>query len=112
MMKQNRKYIILTDANFANEVLASQLPVLVEFGADWCGTCHILAPIVDELAAKFEGKLKIGKLDIDANKQVAAEYCVHRLPTLLFFNDGKLIDHIIGVAPRTSIIEKIGLILN
>ena len=101
----------MTDANFAIEVVASHLPVLVEFWADWCGTCHILAPTMDEIAREFEGKIKIGTLDIDANKRVAAEYCIHRLPTLLFFNNGKLIDYIVGVAPKTSIIEKIILIL-
>ena len=70
MMKRNRKYIILTDANFAIEVLASPLPILVEFGADWCGTCHVIEQTIIELAKDYDRRAKIGKLDVDSNPYV------------------------------------------
>ncbi len=110
-MKENKNYITLTDANFQREVLESTCPILVQIGADWCGPCHIMAPMMDELSAEFKGQIRIGKLDIDENEQVAKEYGIHDLPILLFFKNGQIVDHIIGTVPKSVIADKLNAIL-
>ncbi len=97
MLKEKPNTITLTETNFREEVLESSEPVLVKFWADWCGTCEIMAPIIERLAADYEGQIKFGKLDFDANKRLAREYSVTELPSLLLFMNGQLVDHIIGV---------------
>lgn len=109
MVVYNKK---LTEINFHQEVLKSDLPVLVEFGADWCGTCHILAPILEELNEEFSGRVKIGKVDVDENKGVQDKYGIMELPTLLFFKAGQVVDHIIGAVPRTEIEGRLNKILS
>jgi thioredoxin 1 len=101
------KPVAFTDDNFDAEVLQSNIPVLVDFWAVWCGPCKMIAPIVDELAGEFEGKAKIGKLDVDGNQQTAIKYGVRSIPTILIFKDGKLADTIIGAVPKAAIVEKI-----
>ena len=110
-MTDNGKYVTLTDANFQKEVLENPDPVLVDFWADWCGPCHMIAPIVEELAAYFEGQAKVGKLDVDANTGVAAQYGIRSIPTLLLFKDGQVADQVVGVAPKTELIEKLNAVL-
>ncbi len=110
-MKDNRRYVTLTDANFQKEVLENAEPVLVDFWADWCGPCHMIAPIIDELATDFEGQAKVGKLDVDNDAQVAAQYGIRSIPTLLLFKDGQVVDHVIGVAPKTELVEKLKAVL-
>ncbi|MCI0555591.1 MAG: thioredoxin family protein [Anaerolineae bacterium] len=102
---------ILTDANFQKEVLESPVPVLVEFGADWCGACHMLAPILEQLHEEFDGRIKIAWLDIEACGQVAAEYGVQDIPTLAFFQNGQVVDQISGVVPRQVIATKLRALL-
>lgn len=109
-MKVN-DFITLTDTNFQQEVLDSRHPVLVEFGADWCGPCHILAPIMEDLAADFNGRIKITKLDIDYNRQLAEKYGIQVPPTLLFFKNGQIIGHIIGMVPKIMIEDKFNTLL-
>ena len=99
---------ILTEANFQKEVLDNPEPVLVEFGADWCGACHILA----RLCEAFNGQIKVARLDIDACPQVAAEYGIQNTPTLAFFKNGQVVDQISGVAPRQVIANKLRALLN
>ncbi|MEE9169856.1 MAG: thioredoxin [bacterium] len=111
MMKQDNIYTTLTDTNFQKEVLESQLPVLVEFGADWCGTCHILAPMIEELMVEYEGKFKVGKIDVDQNKSITRGYGIMELPTLLFLNQGQVVDHIIGAVPKSVLAEKLRAVL-
>jgi len=101
------KPITFTDANFDAEVIKSDVPVLVDFWAVWCGPCKMIAPIVDELAGEYEGKVKIGKLDVDENQQVAIQYGVRSIPTVLIFKGGKVADTIIGAVPKAAIVEKI-----
>jgi thioredoxin 1 len=101
------KPITFTDDNFDAEVLQSNIPVLVDFWAVWCGPCKMIAPIVDELAGEFEGKAKIGKLDVDGNQQTAIKYGVRSIPTILIFKGGKLADTVIGAVPKAAIVEKI-----
>ena len=99
--------IEFNDANFEQEVIKSDVPVLVDFWAVWCGPCKIIAPLVTELAAEYEGKAKIGKLDVDNNPQVSTQYGIRSIPTLLIFRDGKIVDQIIGAVPKQAIAQKL-----
>ena len=101
----------ITDDNFETEVINSELPVLIDFWAVWCGPCKMIAPIVEELATEFEGKVKIGKLDVDSNQQTAIKFGVRSIPTLLIFKDGELKDTIIGAVPKTNIVEKLNSVV-
>ncbi len=101
------KPINFTDENFENEVLKSDQPVLIDFWAVWCGPCRLIAPIVEELAVEYEGRVKIGKLDVDENQNSAIKYGVRSIPTILFFKDGKVVDTIIGAVPKNHIVQKL-----
>ncbi len=92
--------ITLTEAEFRRRVLENGEPFMVEIGAEWSGNCAIMAPIIECLAGEYEGRIHFGRLDIDANEQIAREFGVTELPFLLFFRDGKLVDHIIGTVSR------------
>jgi thioredoxin 1 len=93
------KPIPVTDANFRQEVLKSDIPVLVDFWADWCGPCHSIAPYVEKIAADYSGKLKVVKLDVDANRVVTNRYGVQAFPTLLLFEAGQVADKVVGANP-------------
>jgi thioredoxin len=105
------KPVTLTDSNFEQEVIKSNKPVLIDFWATWCGPCKIIAPIVEEVASEYEGKAKIGKLDVDDNQETAIKYGVRSIPTLLIFKDGKLKDTIIGAVPKGQIVQKLNAAL-
>ena len=105
------KPITITDDNFEVEVEKSDKPVLVDFWATWCGPCRMIAPIVEELAVEYEGKAKIGKVDVDENQQTAIKFGVRSIPTLLIFKDGKLKDTIIGAVPKSQILTKLNAAL-
>lgn len=106
------KPVVVTDANFKSEVLDSQTPVLVDFWATWCGPCKMIAPIVEELATEYTGKMKFGKLDVDANPQVSMQFGIRSIPTLLVFKGGKVVDQIVGAMPKRNLIEKISPHMN
>ena len=106
-MAENGKYVTLTDANFQTEVLASEQPVLVDFWAVWCGPCRRVAPVIEELAVEFDGRAKIGKLDVDNNPQVAMQYGVRSIPTLLFFKDGQVVDQLIGAVSKKVLSDRL-----
>lgn len=93
--------------NFEKEVLQSELPVLVDFYADWCGPCKMMGPIVEELAKEFEGKYKIGKLNVDDNQDIAVRYRVMSIPTFLFFKDGALKETVTGAVSKNELISKL-----
>ncbi len=101
------KPITITDQNFNSEVLKSDTPVLIDFWAVWCGPCRMIAPIVEELAVEYSGKLKVGKLDVDNNQQTSINYGVRSIPTLLIFKDGQLKDTIIGAVPKSQIVQRL-----
>jgi thioredoxin 1 len=101
------KPITFTDDNFETEVLKSDKPVLVDFWAVWCGPCKMIAPIVEELAGEYEGKAKVGKLDVDNNQESAIKYGVRSIPTVLIFKGGKVVDTIIGAVPKVQIKQKL-----
>ena len=100
----------ITDSNF-QEILAEGKPVVMDFWAPWCGTCKMVGPIIDELATEYEGKVIIGKCDVDENGDVAAEYGIRNIPTVLFFKNGELVDKQVGSAPKSAYVAKIEAIL-
>lgn len=101
------KPITFTDDNFEAEVLSSDIPVLVDFWAEWCGPCKMVAPSVEELANEFEGKAKIGKLDVDNNQNTASKYGIRSIPSLLIFKSGEVVDQIVGAVPKNQIQSKL-----
>ena len=100
----------ITDSNF-QEILAEGKPVVMDFWAPWCGPCKMVGPIIDELATEYEGKVIIGKCDVDENGDVAAEYGISNIPTVLFFKNGELVDKQVGSAPKSAYVAKIEAIL-
>jgi len=96
-----------TDFNFEQEVLNSDTPVLVDFWAPWCGPCRMVAPIVQQIADEYQGKLKVVKLNTDENQNVAMTYGIRSIPTLGIFKDGKVVDAVIGAVPKNQLEEKI-----
>jgi len=101
------KPVEFTDSNFDKEVLESDVPVLVDFWAEWCGPCKMIAPSVEELANELEGKAKIGKVDVDNNQQVASKFGIRSIPSLLIFKNGEVVDQIIGAVPKNQIQSKL-----
>jgi len=98
-----RNIVNLTQENFAKEVLQSTTPVLVDFWAEWCGPCKMIAPILDELAEEYDGRIKIGKVNIDDQQALAAEYSIHSIPTLLLFHQGQVADQIVGLRSKRDL---------
>ena len=93
----------VTDDSFNDEVLKSEKPVLVDFWAPWCGPCRMVAPIVDEIAKDFEGRLKVYKLNTDENPTVASQYGIRSIPTLMVFKDGQKVETVVGAVPKTTL---------
>ena len=102
--------IEITDSNY-KEILAEGKPVVIDFWAPWCGPCKMVGPIIDELATEYEGKAIIGKCDVDDNDDVASEFGIRNIPTVLFFKDGQLVDKQVGSAPKGTYAAKIDALL-
>ncbi len=106
------KPIHVDDANFQNEVLKADKPVLVDFWAVWCGPCKMIAPIVEELAQEYDGKLKVTKMNVDANPRTAMQYGIRSIPTLMVFKGGEVVEQIIGAIPKRHLLDKLTPHLN
>ena len=101
----------LTDTNFKQTVSESSVPVLVDFWAPWCGPCRLIAPIVDELATEYDGKLQVGKVNTDDNQVIASEYNIRAIPTLMLFKDGEVVDQIVGQVSKDQLSARVDQIL-
>ncbi|MEX2599365.1 MAG: thioredoxin [Dehalococcoidia bacterium] len=101
----------VTDADFKSTVLESKQPVLVDFWADWCGPCKMIAPVVEELAEEYDGKFDFTKVDVDANPKTAMDFGIRSIPTLLLFKDGQVAEQIVGAVPKTVLKQKIDKVL-
>ncbi|MCH7608610.1 MAG: thioredoxin [Chloroflexi bacterium] len=106
------KPIHVTDAEFQATVLDSKIPVFVDFWAEWCGPCHMIAPVVEELAEEYDGKFAFTKVDVDANPNTAMQFGIRSIPTMLLFKDGKVADQVIGAVPKAMLKSKIDKVLS
>ena len=104
--------LIITDANFEEEVVKSEVPVLVDFWAVWCGPCKMLTPIVEELATEYKDKFKIGKCDVDKNQKIAVKFGIRSIPTIIMFKNGEAVEQITGVVPKQTIQTKMDSIIS
>lgn len=102
----------LTDANFDQEVLKSNVPVLVDFWAAWCGPCRMVGPIIEELSGDYQGKVKMTKLDVDANPQKSAQFGIRSIPTMMIFKNGQIVDTLIGAMPKPAIAARLDAATN
>lgn len=101
---------VINDSNFA-EILSGDKPVLVDFWATWCGPCRSMAPVVDELAAEFEGRVVVAKCDVDEASQLPTQYGIRNIPTFIFFKGGQMVDRLVGVNPKSVFEEKLNALL-
>ena len=97
----------ITDATFEEEVVKSDTPVVVDFWAEWCGPCKMIAPLVEELAREYDGKVKFTKLDVDSNPQTPMQFGIRGIPTLLIFNDGKPVGQVVGAVPKSMLKKRV-----
>ncbi|GAB4374268.1 MAG: thioredoxin [Calditrichia bacterium] len=105
------KPVEITEANFEEEVLQSNIPVIIDFWAVGCGPCKMIAPIMEEIAEEYDGKVKVGKLDVNNNPNIAVKYGIRSIPTVLYFKDGKVVQQIIGAYPKSHFIDKLESVL-
>ena len=103
--------IIVNDSNFEGVVLQSELPVLVDFWAEWCGPCKMMMPIVEEIATEYAGKLVVAKVDTASSPGTAARFGIRHIPTILFFKNGEVVEKQVGATPKTALVERIKAIL-
>ena len=111
LVAEQEESMKFTTANFETEVLQSDIPVLVDFYAEWCGPCKMMGPLVDKMAAKYEGKVKIGKLNVDENMEIAQKYAVASIPTFIFFENGQVVETSMGAMSANALEEIIKMML-
>lgn len=107
----SEKIVLLTDESYENEAVKSDTPVLIDFYADWCGPCRMVAPVLDSLAEKYDGKVKICKVNVDEQRKLAIAHKVMSIPTLIFMNNGEVVERVTGALPQASIEEKLTAML-
>ncbi len=100
-----------TDGNFDELVLKSDKPVIVDFWAVWCGPCRMIGPIVEEIGKEYEGKVVVGKLDVDNNPGVASKFGIRNIPTLLYFKGGQIVDKVVGAVPKQVLVKKLEAVM-
>ena len=108
MSQPHNKPISVTDASFASQVLASTTPVLVDFWADWCGPCHAVAPVLEQIAAEYGDRLTVAKLDIDENPSTAKQFNVASIPTMILFQDGQAATRLVGAMGKAGLLRELG----
>jgi thioredoxin 1 len=106
-MADSQNVVEVTDENFEQQIVGAPQLAMVDFWATWCGPCRLIAPIVETLADEYAGQVTVGKMDVDANQRVAAQYGIRSIPTILFFKDGKMVDQVVGAVPRPALESKI-----
>ena len=102
----------ITDSNFDELVMNSTQPVVVDFWAEWCGPCRIIGPVIEELSKEYEGRAIVGKVDVDANSEVSAKFNVRSIPTVLFMQNGVVVDKSVGAVPKATLAEKLNALLS
>jgi thioredoxin 1 len=107
MTTEHASYATFNEANFSHDVLNSSHPVLVDFWAPWCGPCRVLTPTIDELAVEFDGQATVGKVNVDDNPHLAAQYGIRSIPTVLLFKEGQVVDQTVGVVPKQVLAKKL-----
>jgi len=104
--------ITLSESNWEEEVIKSNIPVIVDFWAEWCMPCRMISPIVEEISNEYEDKIKVGKLNVDAHPSIATRYSITGIPTVLFFKNGNLVDQVVGAVPKRVLEEKVKKVLD
>ena len=102
----------ITDANYEELVMKSTQPVVVDFWAEWCGPCKMIGPVIDEMATEYEGRAVVGKVNVDNNSEFSAKYGVRSIPTVLFFQNGVVVDRSVGAVPKSTLDEKLNALLS